>query len=192
MFEALHDAKLVWPYGGVLFLLLVSTLIGRILKNRHRTDASRTTIDNLNTRIRAWWKMCAIFAVAILIGRIGSLVLFGIISFLAMREYMTLVPTHRGDHRTLIWSFFVIMPLQYFLFGIQWYGFFAVMIPVLAFVFVPTSMPLPATPGISSNVPQRSSLASWFAPTARAMLRRCLCLRFRGTRATMRGCCSIS
>lgn len=80
MFEAIHDTKLVWLYGGVLVLLLVSTLIGKILKSRHRNDASRTTIDNLNARIRAWWKMSAIFAAAVVSGRIGSLVLFGIIS----------------------------------------------------------------------------------------------------------------
>jgi phosphatidate cytidylyltransferase len=140
MFEAIHDAKLDWLYGGVLFLLLISTLIGKILKSRHRSDASRSTIDNLNARIRAWWKMSAIFAVAVISGRIGSLVLFGIISFLAMREYMTLVPTRRGDHRTLFWSFFVIMPLQYYLIGIQWYGLFAIMIPVLACVYIPPSI----------------------------------------------------
>jgi phosphatidate cytidylyltransferase len=140
MIQAIHDAKLVWLYGGVLFVLLISALIGGILKNRHRTDASRTTIDNLNARIRAWWKMCAIFATAVVIGRVGSLILFGIISFLAMREYMTLVPTRRGDHRTLFWSFFVIMPLQYYLIGNQWYILFAIMIPVLACIFIPPSI----------------------------------------------------
>ncbi len=140
MFEALHDTKFDWLYGGVLFLLLVSTLIVRILKARHRADDSRTTIDNFNARIRAWWKMAAIFAVAVVSGRIGSLILFGIISFLAMREYMTLVPTRRGDHRTLFWSFFVIMPLQYYLVGIQWYVLFAIMIPVLACIYIPPSI----------------------------------------------------
>jgi len=140
MFGLLHDVKLDWLYGGVLALLLISTLIGSILKNRHKGDASRATIDNLNARIRAWWKMCAIFAVAVLSGRIGALVLFAILSFLAMREYITLVPTRRADHRTLFWSFFVIMPLQYYLIGIQWYGLFAIMIPVLACIFIPPSI----------------------------------------------------
>jgi phosphatidate cytidylyltransferase len=135
---AIHDMKLAWLFGGVLILLVVSTLIGRWLKRRRKGEASRATIENVNARIRAWWKMCAIFALAILVGRVGSLILFGLISFLALREYMTLVPTRRGDHRTLFWSFFVIMPLQYFLIGIQWYGFFAIMIPVLAFVYIPT------------------------------------------------------
>jgi len=139
MFAAIHDAKLMWLFGGVLCLLIISTLVGRILKNR-RTNISRSTIEDLNARVAAWWKMCAIFALAITIGRVGALVLFAIISFLAMREYMTLMPTRRGDHLTLFWSFFVIMPLQYYLIGIQWYGFFAIMIPVLAFIFVPTSI----------------------------------------------------
>ena len=154
MFQAIHDAKLAWLYGGVLFLLLVSTLIGRSLKNHPRTYASRTTIDNINARIRAWWKMCAIFAVAVLIGPIGALILFGIISFLAMREYMTLVPTRRGDHRTLFWSFFVIMPLQYYLIGMQWYIVFAVMIPVLACIFIPVSI---AIAGDTENFLERAS-----------------------------------
>ena len=142
MLQAFHDAKLMWLFGGVLFLLLISSFVGGILKSRRKTDASRATIDNLNARIRAWWKMCVIFGVSLLVGPIGSLILFGIISFQAMREYMTLVPTRRGDHRTLFWSFFVIMPLQYYLIGTQWYGFFAIMIPVFAFVFVPTRIAL--------------------------------------------------
>jgi phosphatidate cytidylyltransferase len=140
MFSAIHDRKLMELFGGVLLLLLVSSSIAGVLKQRAKTEAQRATVDNLNTRIRAWWKMCGIFTASLLIGRVGSLVLFAIISFLAMREYMTLVPTRRGDHRTLFWSFFVIMPLQYYLLGIQWYGFFAIMIPVLAFVFVPSSI----------------------------------------------------
>ena len=142
MFEAIHDTKLMLLFGGVLGLLMLSSIVGNILKSRRDTESGRTTIDNLNARIRAWWKMCAIFAVSLMVGRTGSLVLFGLISFLAMREYMTLVPTHRGDHRTLFWSFFVIMPLQYYLIGTGWYGFFAIMIPVFAFIFIPTSIAL--------------------------------------------------
>lgn len=152
MFVAADDPKLTLLFGGVLGLLILSSLIGNILKSRRDTESGRTTIDNLNARIRAWWKMCAIFAVSLMIGRTGSFFLFGLISFLAMREYMTLVPTRRGDHRTLFWSFFVIMPLQYFLLGIAWYGFFAIMIPVFAFIFIPTSI---AIAGDTSNFLER-------------------------------------
>ena len=132
------DTHLARLFGGVLGILVLASVIGVVLKRTAKSDAARATIDNLNARTRAWWKMCAIFALTLLIGRIGSLILFGLLSLLALREYITLVPTRRGDHRTLLWSFFIITPLQYYLIGIAWYGFFAIMIPVFAFVFVPT------------------------------------------------------
>ncbi|HTZ48032.1 MAG TPA: phosphatidate cytidylyltransferase [Verrucomicrobiae bacterium] len=140
MSEFLHDAKLDWLFGAVLLLLVILSLVGSSRRGRHREEGSGSTISNLNSWVPAWWKMCTIFTLAVLLGRIGALVLFGIISFLAMREYMTLVPTHRGDHRTLFWSFFVIMPLQYYLIGMQWYLLFATMIPVLACVYIPPSI----------------------------------------------------
>ncbi len=132
------NAQLMWLFGGVLGILVLASAIGVVLKRTAKSDAARATIENLNARTRAWWKMCAIFALTLLIGRVGSLVLFALLSLLALREYITLVPTRRGDHRTLLWSFFIITPLQYYLIGIAWYGFVAIMIPVFAFVFVPT------------------------------------------------------
>jgi phosphatidate cytidylyltransferase len=132
------NAQLVWLFGGVLGILVLASVTGVVLRRTAKSDAARATIENLNARTRAWWKMCAIFALTLMIGRVGSLVLFGLLSLLALREYITLVPTRRGDHRTLLWSFFIITPLQYYLIGIAWYGFFAIMIPVFAFVFVPT------------------------------------------------------
>jgi phosphatidate cytidylyltransferase len=48
-----------------------------------------------------------------------------------------MTPTKRGDHDTLLWLFFVITPIQYGLVSIGWYGFFAIFIPVYAFLFVP-------------------------------------------------------
>jgi phosphatidate cytidylyltransferase len=134
----LADPQLRWLFGGVLGVLVLASVIGAVLQRTATNDAARATIENLNARTRAWWKMCAIFALTLLIGRIGSLLLFALLSLLALREYITLVPTRRGDHRTLLWSFFIITPLQYYLIGIAWYGFFAIMIPVFAFVFVPT------------------------------------------------------
>ncbi len=140
MSEFLHDAKFDWLFGGILLLLLLLTLIRNALRQHYHGEDSRATIDNFSARIRAWWKMAAIFIAAVITGPIGSLVIFGAVSFLAMREYMTLVPTRRGDHRTLFWSFFVIMPLQYYLIGMQDYILFAIMIPVLACVYIPPSI----------------------------------------------------
>jgi phosphatidate cytidylyltransferase len=138
----IKDPQLAYLFGGVLGVLIFASVTGAILAKTAKGDAARATIDNLNARTRAWWKMCAIFALTLLIGRIGSLILFALMSLLALREYITLMPTRRADHRTLIWSFFFITPLQYYLIGIRWYGLFAIMIPVFAFLFIPTRIAL--------------------------------------------------
>jgi phosphatidate cytidylyltransferase len=79
-------------------------------------------------------------------------------SFLALREYVTLLPTRRADHRTLFWAFFIFTPLQYFLIGIQWYGMFAILIPVFAFLFVPARL---AIAGNTESFLERASTIQW-------------------------------
>ena len=88
------DRDFLWLGGGVFALLVLATIIGRFLKVRGGNEGLQATIDNVNARIRAWWVMCLIFAVALLTGKIGSVVLFGLVSFLALREFITLTPTH--------------------------------------------------------------------------------------------------
>lgn len=131
------DAETGWLIGGVLALLALASLIGWVLSRRERSPGYQATIANLNARTKAWWIMVAIFLGALLTGGIGSVVLFGLTSFLALREFITMTPTRAGDHRTLFWLFFVIIPIQYWLVGIGWYGLFSIFIPVFAFLFMP-------------------------------------------------------
>lgn len=152
------DSQLVWAFAGVLGLLALSSLIGLVLKAAIRKPEAQATISNLNARIGAWWIMSAIFALTLVIGPIGSLVLFGLMSFLALREYVTLLPTRRADHRTLFWAFFIFTPLQYLLIGIQWYGMFAILIPVFAFLFVPARL---AIAGDTEAFLERASTIQW-------------------------------
>jgi phosphatidate cytidylyltransferase len=122
---------------GVLAVLLVASIIGFILRLQVKSDKGKEVIRNLNARIKAWWVMTVIFFLALATGGIGSVILFGLISFLALREYITLTPTHRADHRALFWAFFVITPLQYVLILFHRYGIAVVMIPVYAYLFIP-------------------------------------------------------
>src|SRR5437899_8040181 len=131
------DRPMLWLVEGVVGGLIVASLVGYVLSRRAKTESAKATVQNLNARIRAWWSMIAIFAAALLAGPGGSLVLFGFISFLALREYVSLIPTVPADHRTLFWTFFVFTPLQYWILYKQWYGIASIMIPVYAFLFVP-------------------------------------------------------
>ena len=131
------DNETYWLVGGVLALLVIATLVGQWLRLRVRSEAGAKTVQNLNARTKAWWFMVIIFLLAMLTGSVGTVILFGLTSFLALREFITLTPTKLGDHRTLFWVFFLITPLQYWLVASGWYGLFVVMIPVYAFLFVP-------------------------------------------------------
>jgi phosphatidate cytidylyltransferase len=123
--------------AGMVALLALASIIGRLLERQGGSEERKRTIVNLNARIHSWWVMVAIFALSIAIGRIGSVVLFGLTSFLALREYITLTPTRRGDHRALFWAFFGFTPLQYWLVATNWYGLFGILIPVYAFLLLP-------------------------------------------------------
>ncbi|HLX70616.1 MAG TPA: phosphatidate cytidylyltransferase [Verrucomicrobiae bacterium] len=131
------DKQTEYLVGGVLALLIIGTIAGQVLRLTATNEKSIETIRNLNDRVKAWWMMVAVFGLAMLTGGLGSVVLFGLTSFLALREFITLTPTKRGDHRTLFWVFFIITPIQYYLVAIHWYGLFSIFIPVYAFLFVP-------------------------------------------------------
>lgn len=131
----LHDTAFLRLAAGALVFLALATLIARILRWTAGAHVS-ATIDNLNTRINAWWVMVAIISVAILTGGLGSYVLFAITSFLALREFFTLVPTARADHSSMFWAFFLITPLQYVLVALKAYDVFTLLIPVYGFLFI--------------------------------------------------------
>lgn len=143
MVNFLHDREALMLFGGVLALLVLATIVGttiRLIRGRS------PVIDNLNARIRAWWVMSAVFAISLATGGLGSVILFGILSFFALREFITLTPTRPADHAALFWIFFIVTPFQYYLVATQWYGFFAVLIPVYAFLFVPSRIAIQGDP----------------------------------------------
>ncbi|MBV8344660.1 MAG: phosphatidate cytidylyltransferase [Candidatus Eremiobacteraeota bacterium] len=151
------DPQLADAFGGVLAVLALATLAGLALKLVVRTESARATVDNANARIRTWWVLCVIFGLTLVIGPTGSLVLFGLMSFLALREYITLVATRRADHHTLFWTFFIFTPLQYFLLGLRWSGF-VIVIPVYAFLFLPAVM---ALAGDTRSFLERAAKIQW-------------------------------
>ncbi len=152
------DRDLAWLIGGILVFLSLATVIGRILKARAESEAARATVDNLVARINGWWLMVAVFGIAIASGGYGSLVMFAVVSFLAMREFMTLLPTRRADHRAMLWTFFLFLPLQYWFVATNWYGMFALLIPVYAYLLLPS---LQVLAGDTEDFLARTSRLQW-------------------------------
>ncbi|MCZ4306720.1 phosphatidate cytidylyltransferase [Zoogloeaceae bacterium G21618-S1] len=136
------DHTLFNVFAAVFAALALSSGIAAVLKWRLAPGASSAVIDNLNARINAWWWMVGVLAVAFWIGEGGIIALFAVISFQALREYISLTHTRRGDHRALAWCFFFFLPAQYVLIASHWYGLFSILIPVYAFLLLPISATL--------------------------------------------------
>ncbi len=153
----LLDHQLALLLGGIAALLVISSVITAILKLR-AGDKPNPVIANLTARVKAWWVMVLLFTVALLTGGVGSVILFALVSFFALREFATLAPTRPGDHRTLFWAFFLVVPIQYFLVWLHWYGLFAIFIPVFAFVLLPIRS---ATAGDCEHFLERTATVQW-------------------------------
>lgn len=154
----LHDTALLWLLGGTLALLITASVIGWVLAKKATSDSAKATMANLNARTNAWWMMVLVFTAALATGKTGTAVFFGLCSFMALREFITLTPTKPGDHRTLFWVFFVITPLHYYYLITQWYGMFLILIPVYAFLFVPVRTVLA---GDCERFLERTSKIQW-------------------------------
>ena len=131
------DRDILYLGSTVLAILVIASVIGAVLARQVKSEKGRATVANLNARTRSWWVMAAVFGTTLVLGPVFTTVLFACLSFLAMREFITLNKTERADHEVLFWAFFVITPLHYFLVGIRWYGLFTIFIPVYAFAFIP-------------------------------------------------------
>jgi phosphatidate cytidylyltransferase len=129
---------------AVLVLLsAVGTYIGHWMAKRAQGDELRTNrIRLVNSRVRASWPLIFIFAIAFYLGEIALLIIFALASFFALREFIALTPTRPRDHLILIIAFYVAIPVQYILLGLDATGLFALFIPVYLFLALPVVMAL--------------------------------------------------
>jgi phosphatidate cytidylyltransferase len=145
-------------FAGIGGVLVIASLIGYALKTFVARGQPHAVIDNLNARIKAWWVMVLVISGAFLFGKDGVIVLFLFISFVALREFMTLTYTRSGDHNALAASFFIVLPAQYFFIYIDWYGLYSIFIPVYAFLILPI---LEVTAGDTTRFLERAAKMQW-------------------------------
>ncbi|MES1243856.1 MAG: phosphatidate cytidylyltransferase [Acidobacteriota bacterium] len=131
------DPFVVRTLAGIFGILIVASaavwLLGRWKPEKDWTE--------LRLRIRTWWIMVGVFTAALAISGPALLALFAFVSFLALKEYLSLIPTRRVDRSVFFWAYLTI-PVQYLWIGMRWYGMFIIFIPVYAFLFLPMRMVL--------------------------------------------------
>ena len=121
---------------GLIFALLsiASAFIYWLNKQNPEKDYSE-----LIARTRSWWIMIGLFSAAVLLGSTTTVIFFGFVSFLGLKEFFSMVPTRRADRRVLFWCYLSII-FQYLWVSQSWYGMFIIFIPVYMFLLIPIRM----------------------------------------------------
>jgi phosphatidate cytidylyltransferase len=132
--SALEKIPEAYSIFAGLFVVLAAASLGGYLAYLRAPSA---TVRNWNDRVRAWWAMVLVSALTLSVGPGGIIALFGVLSFLCLREFITQTPVRRGDHSALFVCFFLAIPAQYLLVAYGWYGLFAIFIPVYVFLALP-------------------------------------------------------
>ena len=120
------------------YALLLAVTVGVFLMRRARPGRDFT---ELRLRVKSFWFILVLATLALGFNRIFSIFCIAFISFVAFKEYLSLIPTRRADHRVLFWAYLAI-PIQYTLTGLAWYGMFIIFIPVFWFLALPMRMVL--------------------------------------------------
>jgi len=120
----------------LVVLALASIVVAAMARARPDKDLSE-----LKLRVKTWWYIILVFCAAIAFDRTVSVCVLGFVSFLAFKEFLSLIPTRRADHRALFWAYLAI-PIQYYWVATAWYGMFIIFIPVYAFLFLAMRMVL--------------------------------------------------
>jgi phosphatidate cytidylyltransferase len=130
-------ANVVYATAAIYALLVIASLIVALL--RWRSSGERYA--ELAARTESWWWMIGAFTLCVLLNQTAAVIFLAFISYLALKEYLSLIPTRRIDREVLLFAYLAI-PLQYYWAAIDWYGMFIVFVPVWMFLFLPPLMVL--------------------------------------------------
>ena len=138
------DVRVMILLGVIIAILAILYLVGRFLGRQPEGTINPAIVRMFQQRVQAWWLMYSVLAAGFLLGRVPTVVLIGLIAFWALREFISMTPTRRGDHSALFWVFFVFTPAQFVLVGMgrAYYPVYSIMIPVFASLLIPARITL--------------------------------------------------
>ncbi len=68
-------------------------------------------LDDFTERVWLWWALVGVFTVAMHYGRSAVLLLWAGCSYLALKQFLSSIPTRRADRAVLLWAYMSV-PVQ--------------------------------------------------------------------------------
>lgn len=128
---------LTYAFAAVLAVLVCASTVTAGLIRMH---PERNYLE-LRLRIQTWWWLVLPMLAALTLPSRYAMLIFGLVSFLAFKEFLSIAPTRQADRRVLLLAYLAI-PVQYLWVGMAWYGMFIIFIPVYVFLLLPMRMVL--------------------------------------------------
>ncbi len=144
--EKMRSELLTSPVAQAIGIAFLAVAASRILVHLWPAGRGGEDLELARRRLKAWYVVIWMFALAVVVGlRTGVLWFFGFVSFLALKEFFTLIPTRRVD-RTLLFYTYLAVPLQYYWVASKNFPLFVIFVPVVMFMFLPIHMVLTGDP----------------------------------------------
>jgi len=132
-------APVLLGFLGVLALLIVGTIAALILP---RTQPGKWT--DLGPRMRSWWVIVLLVGGALVLGWQATAILFALISFLALKEFLTLAPTRKEDRLIVLLAYLSVFVNYGLIFAESLfqdsYQIYLVFLPVYGFLISAAAM----------------------------------------------------
>jgi len=128
-----HNVKIctVIIYVIMLALTLGANIVGFIKK--------KADLSNFKQRMKSFWMIVILFTITFAWNKITALLFLAFISYLALKEYLSLITTRRADRRVLLWAYLAI-PIQLYFIYTDWLVMFYLFVPLYMFLLIPVRM----------------------------------------------------
>lgn len=116
---------------SVIFILMAAV---KIIAAVNKKDT-----ENMWIRLKSFLMIVIFFTVAFSFNKITAFVFLILISYLALKEFLSLIPTRRTDRNVLLWAYWSI-PICYYIIYIKWATLFYLWIPLYVFILISIRM----------------------------------------------------
>lgn len=116
-------------YTVLIIITVIPYIMGLFNKN----------VENFKTRMKSFWIIVVLTTIAFMFNKITAFIFLMLMSYLALKEFFTMIPTRRSDRRVLLWAYLAI-PVQFWFIYTKWIAMFYLFVPLYMFILIPIRM----------------------------------------------------
>lgn len=133
----MNTAIATMSVNTIFLIILAILLILKLIDHQIMARSFKQKFHSLSLHHDLWWITTCILWFIYHTNHIVTTLIFFLLSFMILREFMTLVYQRRDDHYTIACAFYIVLPLQYYLVLIKQYNILSIFIPIYLFFILP-------------------------------------------------------